>query len=94
MGGCFLQSSLRARAFGVLKTEVYAEERRKRVFSHIFLEGDEASASEVVLNMRRGDPSIWVTYKGDSKIEIDPSNLKDDEEKIVVSALKKSFKKS
>ena len=78
---------------GVFKTEVYAEERRKRVFSHIILEGDEASASEIVLSLRRGDPSIWVTYKGDSKIEIDPSNLIDEEEKIVVSALKKSLKK-
>ena len=79
---------------GVLKTEVYAEERRKRVFSHITLKEDIASASEVVLSLRRGDPSIWVSYKGDSKIEIDTSNLKDEEEKIVVLALKKALKKS
>lgn len=45
-------------------------------------------ASEVVFNLRRGNPSIWVNYIEPNKIGIDPSLLRGGEEMILVSALK------
>ena len=74
----------------VLKSEIFVEERRKRVYAHITLdEKSDLSAADVVFNLRCGNPSIWVIHKSSNKIEIDPSNLKDGEEKIVASALEK-----
>ena len=77
---------------GVLFSKVYVEKHRKRVFSQITIEEDKASASKVVFTLRLENPSIWVSYKGDNIIEIDPSNLKNEEEKILVQALKKAIK--
>jgi ribosome biogenesis GTPase A len=77
---------------GVLFSEVYAEKNRKRVFSQITVKEDKGTAPKIVLRLRQGNPSIWVSHKGDNKIVIDPSNLQDKEEKILVQVLKKVLK--
>lgn len=74
----------------ILRSDVFVEKLRSRVYAHITLdEKNGLSAADLVLNLRLGDPSIWVTYKRSNKIQINTSTLKDGEEKIVVSALKK-----
>jgi uncharacterized pyridoxal phosphate-dependent enzyme len=79
-------------SWGVIKSDVYIEKERNRVFSRITLSKDKLDASEIVLKLRQGDPSIWLTYKKDNMIEIDPSNLKGEEEKIIISELKDALK--
>ena len=74
----------------VSRTEVVVNERRKRVRSHIFLDEDSApSAADVVLDLRKGDPSIWVNCRSPNEIVIETQELMDGEERVVVSALKK-----
>ena len=74
----------------ILKSEVVVQEFRNRVFAFITL--DARTAANLVFDLRRGDPSIWVGLIGSNRIEIDPSNLVDGEEKIVVSSIKKILK--
>jgi len=72
---------------GILKSEVHVQPLRNRCFTFLTLES--RTASKLTFNLRKGDPSIWVGLIGSNRIEIDPSNLKDGEEKIVVSAIKR-----
>jgi len=74
----------------VSRAEVVVDGRRRWVQAHITLdEGGAPSAADIIFNLRRGNPSIWVNQLGSNKIGIEPSLLKDGEEKIVVSTLEK-----
>jgi L-seryl-tRNA(Ser) seleniumtransferase len=70
----------------ILKSETIVQEARSRSFTYITLEPN--IAKNLVFNLAKGNPSIWVGLIGSNKVEIDPSNLKEGEEKIVVSAIK------
>ena len=75
---------------GVLRSEVVVDEGRRWVRVQITLHEELGpSAADVVFNLRRGNPSIWVNHLDSNKIDMIPSQLRDGEEKIVVSALKK-----
>jgi len=74
-------------ASGVSEAEVVADELRRRIQVRITLDEGGPSAADVVFNLRRGDPSIWVNHLGPNKIGMDPSLLGDGEEKVVASAL-------
>ena len=75
---------------GVLRSEVVVDEGGRWVRAQITLREELGpSAADVVLNLRRGNPSIWVNRLDSNKIDMIPSQLRDGEEKIVVSGLKK-----
>ncbi len=74
-------------ARGVSASEVMADAVKRHVQTIITL-NDGLMASEVVLNLRRGNPSIWVNYIEPNGIGIDPSLLRDGEERVLASALK------
>jgi L-seryl-tRNA(Ser) seleniumtransferase len=70
----------------ILKSETVVQKDRSRSFTYITLE--QNTAKNLVFNLAKGNPSIWVGLIGSNRVEIDPSNLKEGEEKIVVSAIK------
>ena len=72
----------------VEKSEVVVDGRRRWVHVDIILTEGGSSAADIVFNLRRRDPSIWVSHIGSNSIGVDPSMLRDGEEKILVSALK------
>lgn len=82
----WIEGELRG-ARGITASLVESDARRRYVQVLITLEGS-VKASDVVFNLRRGNPSIWVNYIEPNKIGIDPYLLRDREEKILVSALK------
>lgn len=71
----------------VSKAEVVVNEHRMRVQSKITLD-ERTQAADVVLNLRKGNPSIWVNYISPNTIEIETQKLGDGDEKVVVWALK------
>ena len=71
---------------GILKSESNIQPLRNRCFTLLTLE--PRTASKLVFSLRKRNPSIWVGLIGLNSIEIDPSNLKHGEEKIVISAIK------
>lgn len=82
----WIEEELRG-ARGVSSSTVESDARRRHIQTTVTLD-EGLRASEVVLNLRRGNPSIWVNYIGPNKVGIDPSLLRDGEERILVSALK------
>ncbi|MEM3056356.1 MAG: aminotransferase class V-fold PLP-dependent enzyme, partial [Candidatus Bathyarchaeia archaeon] len=79
-------------ARGVSSSIVESDARRRYVQTLITLE-ENLKASDLVINLRKGDPSIWVNYIEPNKIGIDPSLLRDGEEGILVSALKREIER-
>lgn len=75
----------------VSKAEVIVNEQKMTVYAEITLDAGVPSAADVVLDLRRGDPSIWVGLVGSDRIVMGTSTLKNEEEKIVVSRLKKNL---
>ena len=74
----------------ILSSKVVRDVRRKRVQVHIAIdERKDCTAVDIVFNLRKGDPSIWVNYLGSNEIGINPTMLKDGEEKMVVSSIRK-----
>ena len=71
----------------VLQSESVIQEARKRLFTFITLEPN--IARDLVYKLRKNNPSIWIELQSIGRVEIDPSNLKDGEEKIVISNIKK-----
>ena len=62
--------------------------------THITINEQEGlSAVDVAFNLSKGNPSIVVRYLGSNKIGINPMNLREDEEKLLVSALKEMLEK-
>jgi L-seryl-tRNA(Ser) seleniumtransferase len=82
----WIEGELRG-AGGVSSIAVEADARRRYVQTVIDLDG-RLRASEVVLNLRRGNPSIWVNHIKPNRIGIDPSLLRDGEERVLASALR------
>jgi L-seryl-tRNA(Ser) seleniumtransferase len=71
-----------------LDKKIVYNEKRKRVFVHLITnENLYNTINEMVLGLRKGEPSIWVTKKYKNAIEIDTSNLKDEEEKTLVDQI-------
>jgi len=75
----------------VSRSEVVVNERRRWAHARITLEEGEPTAEEVVFELRRGSPSVWMNHLGSNRIEMDPSLLREGEEKRVVSALEKAL---
>jgi len=73
---------------GIEKVETVIEDNRRWDHVYITLNEKTPSAKEIILILRKDDPSIWMNYIAPNKIEIDTSLLKDGEEKVVLSALK------
>ncbi|GAH48400.1 unnamed protein product, partial [marine sediment metagenome] len=79
--------------------EVDVDKRKRGVRVLITLNERVPSTADVVFNLRKGNPSIWVNHPASfhahwekpnpNKISINTRMLKDGEEKIIVSALKK-----
>jgi len=72
----------------VSESEVVVYKRRMRVRTNITLD-ERARAVDVVLNLRKGNPSIWVNYISPNTIEIETQELRDGEEKVLVSTIVK-----
>lgn len=71
----------------VIKSKSVIQEARYRLFTFITLEPN--IAQDLVYKLRINNPSIWVELKSPRRVEIDPSNLKNGEEKIVIANIKK-----
>jgi L-seryl-tRNA(Ser) seleniumtransferase len=72
----------------VTKAEILEDKRVRGVHVQIAIkEKNGLLAKNIVFNLRKGDPSIWVDYIKPNKIDIDPSMLKNEEVKILVTAL-------
>lgn len=71
----------------VARSEVVVDGRRRWVHVDIAIDEGGLSAADVVFNLRLGNPSIWVSQIGSNRIRMDPSMLRDGEEKILVSVL-------
>jgi len=52
-------------------------------------EKEGLSAKDLVFNLRKGNPSIWINYMGSNNIGIDPTLLREGEEKILISTISK-----
>ncbi len=76
-------------AHRVSGSEVVVDGRMRYVHAQITIEEDDLTAADVVFNLRKGNPSIWVNHLASNKIGIDTSLIRDGEEKVVVSTLKK-----
>lgn len=75
----------------VSEAGVVVNEQRMTVHAEVTLDEGVPSAADLVLNLRRGDPSIWVGLVGSNRIVMGTSTLNDGEEKIVISELKRNL---
>jgi L-seryl-tRNA(Ser) seleniumtransferase len=76
---------------GVANSEIVIDKRGRYVQAHVTLKRGDSATANAVLNLRKGNPSVWVNYISPNKIGVEPSLLRDGEEKILVSALKRAI---
>ena len=84
--------------------EVDVDERKRSVRVLVTLDESVPSAADVVFNLRKGNPSIWVNHPASfhahwekpnpNRISINTCMLRDGDEKILVSALKKMLEEA
>jgi len=73
----------------VERVEFVKDKLRSRLQIKITLDAKDPSAADIVFNLRKGNPSIWVNYLGSNEIGIDPSLLKKKEDEILVLVMEK-----
>jgi len=76
-------------AKGVSSSEVVVDRRKRYAQARLTIKEGEKAAQGAVINLRKGNPSIWVNYIAPDKIGIEPALLRDGEEKTLVSAIEK-----